>query len=150
MSPCSGHYYWDNDNLANTVCQQLGYNAGETYTFGSTSLLPTLPVVAGWRLCHGGEGDIFVCEAKDVTFGGGRPVQDPDCTNGCVGADGIQGTADDTIDETCAHSIDQGAICYDDSSPSQLNVPVCRGCGTGGCALATNVDQPIIFGCLDY
>jgi len=47
-------------------------------------------------------------------------------------------------------SLTRKASLLQDSSPSQLNVPVCRGCGTGGCALATNVDQPIIFGCLDY
>lgn len=128
----------------------MGYASGQTYTFGATNFLPTLPVVAGWRVCHGGEGDIFNCEAKDVTTDGNRPVQDRDCRNGCVGPDGLEGTADDTIDTTCSHAIDQGAICYDDSSPSQLAVPVCRGCGGGGCALAGNTDQEVIFACIDY
>ena len=146
-----GHYFWDNDELANIVCRQQGYTSGQLYTFGATNFLPTLPIVAGWRLCHGGERDIFACEAKDVTTAGARTqVQDPICANGCKGPDGLQGTADDTIDETCTHAIDQGAICYADSSPSQLAVPVCRGCGSGGCALAGNTDQDVIFSCIDY
>ena len=51
---------------------------------------------------------------------------------------------------SCPHAVDQGAICYSDAAPSQLNVPVCRGCGSGGCALATDTDQPVIFGCIDF
>ena len=106
----------------------MGHASGQTYTFGATQFLPTLPVVAGWRLCHGGERDVFASQLMN------DGLADPDCRNGGVGADGLQGTADDTIDSTCPHTIDQGAICYDDSSPSQLAVPVCRGCdgGRGG------------------
>eukprot|EP01043_Picozoa_sp_COSAG02_P020736 COSAG02_NODE_1029_length_15083_cov_8.066271_12_plen_312_part_01 len=141
-----GHYYWDNDNLANIVCRQMGYSSGQTYTFGKTDFLPTLPVVAGWRACHGGEGDVFACEDRSPEGG----LDDMDCHNGCVGPDGVQGTDDDTIDGTCPHSIDQGAICYDDSSPPQLARDVCRGCGAGGCALQENTDQEIIFSCIDY
>ncbi len=141
-----GHYFWDNDNLANIVCRQMGYSSGQTYTFGKTDFLPTLPVVVGWRACHGGEGDIFACEDSSPEGG----LDDMDCHNGCVGPDGVQGTADDTIDGTCPHSIDQGAICYDDSSPPQLARDVCRGCGAGGCALQENTDQEIIFSCVDY
>jgi hypothetical protein len=143
-----GHYFWDNDELANIVCRQQGYASGQTYTFGHTHFLPTLPVVTGWRTCHGGEGDIFACQ--DMTDEQGITLDDPLCENGCVGLDGLQGTADDTIDSTCPHAIDQGAICYDDSSPSQLALPVCRGCGGGGCALQENVEQEVVFNCIEF
>ena len=86
-----GHYVWDNDNTAQLVCRQLGYSDGELYTYGHTSQLPTLPIVAGFRACQGTELNLFTCEER------GRPV-DRDCLNGCVGADGYQGTMDDTID----------------------------------------------------
>ena len=86
-----GHYVWDNDNTAQLVCRQLGYSDGELYTYGHTSQLPTLPIVAGFRACQGTELNLFTCEER------GRPV-DRDCLNGCVGAVGYQGTMDDTID----------------------------------------------------
>jgi|EP01046_Picozoa_sp_COSAG06_P003293 hypothetical protein len=143
-----GHYFWDNDELANIVCRQQGYASGQTYTFGHTHFLPTLPVVAGWRACHGGERDIFACQ--DMGQEADSPLDDPLCSNGCVGPDGVQGTADDTIDSSCPHAIDQGAICYDDSSPSQLALPVCRGCGGGGCALQENEEQEVVFNCIEY
>ena len=94
-----GHYYWDNDEAANVVCRNLGFASGVMYTFGATRLLPTLPIVAGFQTCQGGETNILQCTP------GGAP-QDPDCWIGCRGADGIMGTADDSIDPTCAHNID--------------------------------------------
>jgi hypothetical protein len=99
-----GHYFWDNDNMANTVCRQLGFSSGSTYTFGASKALPSLPIVTGYRTCQGGEYDLFQCDPSAAK------VADPDCGNGCLGADGEQGTGDDSIDPTCIHSIDQGAI----------------------------------------
>jgi hypothetical protein len=86
--------------MANVVCRQLGFASGFIYTFGATRLLPTLPIVAGFRTCSGVESNIFQCEA------GGNP-QDRDCWIGCRGADGQSGTADDTMDPTCTHTVDQ-------------------------------------------
>ena len=132
----------DNDNAANAVCRQMGYSSGEIYTFGSTSYLPTMPIVAGWRICHGGESDLFACEDKSPNY----DIDDQDCINGCLGPDGRQGTLDDTIDSTCTHAVDQGAICHDDSSPSRVALERC----SGGCACTDTSDQPIAFGCVDY
>ena len=125
---------------------------------GATNLLPTLPVVAGMRMCAGTERSIWACpqgggEGGTVSHGDGNP-DDLDCLNGCLGPDGIQGTADDTIDRTCVHSIDQGAACHNEDSPSQVAIPQCRGGARGGacggCALSLNFEQPVIFGCIDY
>jgi hypothetical protein len=80
------------------VCQHLGYGSGELYTYGHTSQLPTLPVVAGFRACQGTELNMFHCAVR------GNAV-DPDCSQGCVGADGIQGTVDDTIDPVSPEAI---------------------------------------------
>ena len=131
----------DNDNAANAVCRQMGYSSGEIYTFGSTSYLPTMPIVAGWRICHGGESDLFACEDKSPNY----DIDDQDCINGCLGPDGRQGTLDDTIDSTCTHAVDQGAICHDDSSPSRVALERC----SGGCACTDTSDQPVAFGCVD-
>ena len=30
-------HQWDNDNMADIVCRQLGYHSGEVYTFGHSS-----------------------------------------------------------------------------------------------------------------
>jgi len=49
----------DNDNAADIVCRQLGYNSGEIYTYGHTSQLPSLPIVAGFRSCVGTEATLF-------------------------------------------------------------------------------------------
>lgn len=80
--------------------------SGEVYTFGHSSQLPTLPIVAGFRVCQGTEANIFACPAGGALTDG--DVDDPDCAAGCLGADGVQGTLDDTIDHACTHSIDQG------------------------------------------
>ena len=85
---------WLSADLAALVCRQLGYQDGELYTYGHTSQLPTLPIVAGFRACQGNELNMFRCEVR------GDAV-DPDCANGCVGADGFQGTLDDTLDPSC-------------------------------------------------
>ena len=84
----AGHYFWDNTEMANVVCRQLGFPNGFIYTFGRTHLLPTLPIVAGFRTCQGMESNIFQCAE------GGNPL-DRDCWIGCRGADGQSGTADD-------------------------------------------------------
>jgi hypothetical protein len=42
-----GHYTWDNDNVADIVCRQMGFQSGELYTYGHTNQLPSLPIVAG-------------------------------------------------------------------------------------------------------
>ena len=167
-----GHWYWGGDTLAEVVCKQLGYTTGSTYTFGHTTQLPHLPVVAGFRRCAGSESNIFGCPIPDTdTLVGttspdapahGQPV-DMDCVNGCIGPDHIQGTADDTIDPTCPHSLDQGAICHREGE-SMVNpeLPGCNGCGIG-CAMTEcnrnsrgefegqcNYEQPVVFGCIDY
>ena len=84
-------------DAAGVICRQLGFADGVMYTFGATRLLPTLPIVAGFRTCAGTESNIFQCAA------GGAPV-DPDCWIGCRGVDGQSGTADDSIDRTCGHN----------------------------------------------
>ena len=50
-----GQWVWNNDWAANIACQQMGFASGEIYTFGSTHMLPILPVVYGYRTCDGGE-----------------------------------------------------------------------------------------------
>ena len=72
---------------------QLGYQSGELYTYGHSSQLPTIPIVAGFRECQGGEANIFAC--KEMSTGKGQysdhdAPTDRDCMNGCLGADGIQ------------------------------------------------------------
>ena len=84
----------------------MGYSSGEVYTYGHSSQLPTLPIVAGFRRCEGTEANIFACPPGGALTNG--DVDDPDCAAGCLGADGLQGTLDDTIDHACTHSIDQG------------------------------------------
>lgn len=83
-----GHWLWDNNassqaicpglvlhgyvltdcvwlqNFAQMACRHLGYNDGEIYTFGHTSQLPSLPIVAGFRTCQGTELNIFHCQGK--------------------------------------------------------------------------------------
>jgi hypothetical protein len=66
--------------------------------------------MAGFRACEGTEANIFACPER------GNPT-DRDCTKGCLGDDGYQGTLDDTIDPSCVHSLDQGAICHSTYGP---------------------------------
>jgi hypothetical protein len=142
--------------MANTVCRQLGFTHGQTYTFGATTSLPTLPIVAGLRTCLGGELDIFQCAEPDysaIACAAGDEqapdwlcTVDRDCSGGCVGRDGISGTADDSICDSCTHSIDQGVMCYTEGeSAPGINPELgnCRNPGHIG-------DQPVIFGCIDY
>lgn len=142
-----GHYYWDNEEMANIVCRQLGFASGVIYTFGTTNLLPTLPIVAGFQTCAGTENNIFECAP------GGTP-QDPDCWIGCRGADGIMGTADDSIDPTCTHAIDQGVICMLEDSPQARNMGLtdpCHSNSHGAMWSATqNTAQPAVFACIEY
>ena len=56
-----GHYFWDNNNVGDIVCRQLGYESGDTYTFGHTNQLPNLPVVIAGGLCDGSEANLFGC-----------------------------------------------------------------------------------------
>ena len=144
-----GHYTWDNDNAADIVCRQLGFASGQGYTFGATNLLPTLPVVAGFMACVGNEQDTFHCPRGDSRPG--RP-QDPYCAVGCRGPDAQYGTLDDTIDSTCTHAIDQGAICMPQDYVNQVNpaVPPCRAVGGGGVGDSGNSAQPAVFGCIEY
>ena len=82
---------------------------------------------------------------------------DPDCLmNGCVGADGLAGTMDDSIDVTtaCRHEVDQGAICYATAEP--MDVITAPRCTTGGALQwfwesesGHNNAQDIAFGCID-
>jgi len=145
-----GHYTWDNDNVAAMVCRHLGYSTGELYTYGHTTQLPNLPIVAGFRACQGTELNMFHCPVR------GSAV-DPDCLNGCVGADGLQGTLDDTLDPSCTHSIDQGAICHNDDQPSMMALPTCRGWTQTGALGGHNAhdqhgndEQPVLFSCIEY
>ena len=140
-------YYWDNDEAANVVCRNLGFASGVMYTFGATRLLPTLPIVAGFQTCQGGETNILQCTP------GGAP-QDPDCWIGCRGADGQSGTADDTLDPTCTHAIDQGVICQVADSPqarNQANTDPCHHNTAGrGALYQADHQQPIIFACVEF
>ena len=136
----------DNDEAANIACRQLGYASGMIYTFGHTHLLPTLPIVTGWKLCDGSQRNILGCQDM------GQP-NDRDCAFGCAGPDGLIGTDDDTIDASCTHAVDQGAICMQSDSVQSVNpnLPRCSGCGAGGCALAAATSsQPITFSCVEY
>ena len=68
---------------------------------------------------------------------------DPDCLmNGCVGADGLAGTMDDSIDVTtaCRHEVDQGAICYATAEP--MDVITAPRCTTGGASVDVYTRYP--------
>lgn len=76
-----------------------------------------------------------------------------DCEHGCLGADGIMGTNDDTIQPgECEHSVDQGAICYTaDDSANTVREDLKCGFGGDQCHFAGGgCDQDIVFGCIDY
>ena len=84
-----------NEEMANVVCRSLGFAGGSIYTFGATRLLPTLPIVAGFKTCAGTESNIFQCGSPGTMtdVGGGAAgfsngADDPDCWIGCRGADG--------------------------------------------------------------
>ena len=66
--------------------------------------------------------------------------------------DTIYGTLDDSIDPTCSHSIDQGAICLRSDTQQLLNpaVPTCRAVGGAGIGESGNSAQPAVFGCFEY
>eukprot|EP01051_Picozoa_sp_SAG22_P000026 SAG22_NODE_1_length_62449_cov_158.689270_26_plen_872_part_00 len=129
-----GHWYWDNDAVANIVCQRLGYDGGELYTYGtggSTSNLEDIPVVAGYRRCEGTERSIFECPAHEGggfnKLHGAEPVWNHDCQ--AAAADRVD--CDDTcasldqcpyaISSQCPHTIDQGAICFLNSDAGAMN-----------------------------
>ena len=137
-----GHWTWDNNNAADIACRQLGYASGEIYTFGHSNQLPSLPIVAGWRVCDGHEANLFACPVQR------NDAEDLDCLNGCVGPDGLQGTLDDTIDPRCLHTIDQGAICHTSESPSQVALPICQ--GSDHLLSGQDTSQPVVFSCIDY
>jgi hypothetical protein len=134
------------DNMADDVCTQLGFASGQIYTYGHTHLLPTLPIVAGFVTCAGGEANIFACPES------GGNLADRDCEMGCAGFDGVPGTSDDTIDPRCTHMIDQGVICEMQDTPQALSPVVqrCAGAGAGMCASCDTSSQPIIFSCVEY
>ena len=123
----------DNDNWAEIVCRELGFVGGVGYTFGFSRLLPTLPIVVGFRTCEGTESNIFLCPEQSNS-NPPRPI-DRDCWIGCRGADGVSGTADDSVDPTCTHAIDQGVICSLADSPQRrnaANTDPCHGGQVGG------------------
>ncbi len=121
------------------------------------TFLQTLPVVAGFRLCDGTESNVFACAACpqcDQCSEGGMDYSsnerncagDLDCRRGCLGQDGIQGTLDDSIDVSCPHAIDQGAVCHNDDQPTQMALPGCR----RTLSASNDFRQPISFGCIEY
>ena len=152
-----GQWMWNNNNAARIFCQELGFADGEIYTFGKTNYLPTLPIVEGWKVCQGDEGNLLDCPMSTAITETHEydPPSDLDCaTNGCAGADGIVGTADDSIDDgtACLHEVDQGAICYETAEAlDQVAVPRCGGAGTVSWFWRGDHDaQQIAFGCIDY
>jgi hypothetical protein len=138
-----GHWFWDNHNMASIVCQQLGYDDGLLYTYGSSAGLGTeLPIVAGFSVCEDADVDgavrgngIFDCSRQGSN---GRPVTD--CEASGVWTDG-DGASDCTAPEDrdcarggldcdnvapgyCTHAIDQGAICIASNDRGRLKCHV--------------------------
>merc|ERR1719402_708983 len=74
-----GHYWWDNQKGAENICKELGYTGGTKYTAPGGSG----PILAGNRLCNGGEETVWDC-----------PLQ--------------KGRTDTTA---CSHDLDQGVSC---------------------------------------
>lgn len=155
-----GHWFWDNNNAGNMVCQALGYSGGQLYTYGVDSTLKKLPIITGYRVCGGGEGNILNCPAhKDGPAGGcakckgasyavpGGPCFNPKTVGpapGCRGA--------------CNHHLDQGVVCETTAMAARSSVSRkmsrCRGCGTG-CSLTNqasnnNGRQSVFFGCTQF
>ena len=166
-----GHWFWDNDGLADMVCRKLGYEGGTLYTYGVDDSLDTLPIVAGYRLCQqteaertaAGQTDLWDCEER------GAP-HDRDCaTSSCDGS--CDGCAPGTVDPGCTHSIDQGVICYhagdagamscqthnmvdtgscDDWHHCSDGCQTCSGCHFGCAQTDPNHPQDLLFGCVDF
>ena len=107
-----------------------------------------IPIVAGGRLCDGSESNILACPE------GGWAFDDQGCEKGCLGPDGIQGTEDDSPSSQCTHSIDQGAICHHEDSPSNLALTtargMCRGCGFGEASCTDSGNQAVHFSCIEF
>eukprot|EP01047_Picozoa_sp_COSAG01_P026990 COSAG01_NODE_1762_length_9295_cov_7.745134_2_plen_2326_part_00 len=118
------------DAAATVFCKQLGYIAGQLYTFGASSLLPTMSAAAGYRTCSGSESTLFDCARA-----AGLSPADPTCLNGC--------------DIECStHSFDLGAICFDDDTQPQVN-PGLAPCTTNS-QTPPEPSQSVLFGCIDY
>ena len=165
-----GHWYWDNDGVANIACRALGYDGGSLYTYGASSTLEQLPIVAGMRICsaEGSEATIFDCaqggDANCRLPTGGDTKCDMDCQR--------TGAACETISTACTHSIDQGAICYrQGASEGQLKChthnavgddacddwhhctegcQACGGCHFGCSQVDDSHSQDVLFGCVDF
>jgi hypothetical protein len=59
----SQHCRWNNEKGAENLCKQLGYESGLKYRApGGTG-----PIVAGNRLCRGGEATVYECPLKKKT-----------------------------------------------------------------------------------
>ena len=76
-----GHTIWNNDVVANMACIEMGFQSGTVYTYGGTTALPTVPIVAGFQNCAGSEASLFNCPLS------GSPLDpqglngvDPSCT----------------------------------------------------------------------
>ena len=149
--------------------EEIAVRAVDSYVGTDTSLEPWLksgdPNRTAIRLAMldfaaGSERDLLNCPMSDAITVDHRydPPSDLDCaTSGCVGADGLAGTADDSIDTglACNHEVDQGAICYEDQEPMDLvMVPKCGNGGTVKWFWNARFDdentQDIAFGCIDY
>jgi len=78
-----GHAWWNNEKGAENICKELGYTGGTKYTApGGIG-----PILAGNRLCSGGEETIWDCP--------------------------LQGERNDTT--RCTHEHDQGVRCEGES-----------------------------------
>ena len=131
-----GHWLWNNDEAANIVCRAQGFAGGSMYTFGASHRLPAMDVVAGYRVCTGQEEHILQCPHPPKLM---DSLPDPDCANGC--------------DASCRdHALDQGAICYNTESISQLmpSIETCQDCHIGCSGSGEAARQSVIFGCIDY
>ena len=173
-----GHWMWDNDNVANMICEELGYDGGALYTYGAApagSSLQDLPIVTGFRKCD--LGDLTLPESATNTWPAsiwdcaehGSPV-DRDCLT--AGAQCV------SPDPSCTHTIDQGAICFHAADGGELNCHtthtdgqsgvgyggdfVCddwHSCTDGGCQTCRGAQvgradeghqQDVTFGCVSF
>ena len=120
------------------MCRQMGFESGEIYTFGSTTFLPTLPVVVGWRACDGSEADIFACRdlsgkqwsqdafdsSGDGWISGGWEIADSDCSHGCLGEDGEQGVRAPSNSALFAISLTR--MCRDQTADDTIDPTSCN------------------------